>query len=202
MVSHPLFELGQGAAEPRRHGRHGDPEQACGLLAVEIENDAQRHDLALSGGERLEALCELGGEALADGRELGRALGGSGSLLSLSTSRIRPEPVEGGRPCDREQPRARCPPPRVEPPPLLERGLEGLAREVLRDGPVLRQVQQVAVHVVEELFRHRRERRSRRLERTRGVDCHCMHAPCTSPPGRHVTSSEPHRRRPPSVRGG
>src|SRR5262245_41901522 len=73
MVTHPLFELGQGAAQPRRDGRDGNPEQACGLLAVEIENDAQCEHLALTGRERLQALGELRREALAEGREVAGA---------------------------------------------------------------------------------------------------------------------------------
>ena len=89
---------------------------------------------------------------------------------------------------------------RIEAAPLLERRLEGLAREVLGDRPVLGQVQQIPVDVVEELLGHRSERRSRRLERARGIDRHCMHDLCTPPCLARVTWRAPRRRAPPSAR--
>ena len=84
MVSHPLFELRKCTAQSGRDGRGGDPEQAGGLLAFEIENDAQRDNLALSGRESPQALGELGREALAERRRSTRS-----SPTPARSSRLR-----------------------------------------------------------------------------------------------------------------
>src|SRR5206468_12285488 len=127
-------------------------EQARGLLAVEVEDDAQRDDFALARRERPQPLLQLGGEALTECAGLTASLGRLRWLLALATTSLRAEPVERGRARDREEPGARRSSIRIEPTPLLERRLEGLARQVLGDGPVLRQVQEVPVDVVEEFL--------------------------------------------------
>ena len=106
MVSHPLFELRKRATQPRRDGGRRNPEQACGLLAVQVEDDPQRDDLALAGAQRAQALLELGGEPLAERAGVVTPLGGLGALLALATARVGAEPVERGRARDREQPGA------------------------------------------------------------------------------------------------
>src|SRR5688572_13164956 len=149
MVSHPLFELRKRATEPGRDGGRGNPEQACGLLRVEVEYDAERDDLALARGQRLQAFLQLGGEALSERVRVATTLRRLGTLLALPAPRIGAKPVERSRARDSEKPSARRTSAGIEPPPLLERGLERLARQVLCDRPVLRQIEEVAIDVVE-----------------------------------------------------
>ena len=77
-------------------------------------------------------------QAFAERAGVGHArVGGLGTLSRLrrrASARNQSSAVERG---DREQPCAWRPSGRIEPAPLLERRLEGLAREVLGDGPVL-----------------------------------------------------------------
>ena len=97
MVSHPLFELSECAVEPRRDCGGADPEQACGLLAVELEHDAECDHLALARGEGAEPLLELRGQALAErarrvraARAPPRAAPAAGVAPRRGTSRARP----------------------------------------------------------------------------------------------------------------
>jgi hypothetical protein len=94
MVSHPLFELRKRSAQSGRYGGGRDPEQSRGLLAVQVEDDPQRDDLALARAQRPEALLELGGEALAERACMLAPFGSLGTLLALPAARVGAKPVE------------------------------------------------------------------------------------------------------------
>src|SRR5512134_140183 len=51
MLSHPLFQLLKCPVQPGRDRGRADSQEAGRLLAVELEHDAERHDLALSRRE-------------------------------------------------------------------------------------------------------------------------------------------------------
>src|SRR5207244_10201492 len=73
LIRHPLLELAQGAAEPRRAGGGADAEQPGDRRPVELQQDTQGDDLALAGRELAERALERRGDALGEQR-LGHAL--------------------------------------------------------------------------------------------------------------------------------
>src|SRR5262249_15224815 len=77
--------------------------------------------------------------------------------LTLSAALLGAEVVESGRAREREEPRLRRSPPRIEAPQAPERPLAGLGRQVLGDGSVPGQVEQVAEDAVEVLLADRGE---------------------------------------------
>ena len=118
IVPHLLFEFLERPAEPGRHGRRADAEHAGGLVAVELDHDAEDEHLALAGAEGCERQLELGREPF---DELGLLrLGLGGGLLAPVAPGLGPEPVERGRAGDPEQPRAGAAAAWVEPRPLAE----------------------------------------------------------------------------------
>src|SRR5512134_1111340 len=62
--SHLLLAPLERAGEARRAGRGTDPEDASGVRRIQIEDDAERDDLAIGGREARERLPEPGGEDL------------------------------------------------------------------------------------------------------------------------------------------
>ena len=162
--SHPLFELCERAVQPCRDGGGRDPEQravsspsssSTTRSAITSRSPAvrARSPSSSSGENPSPNACSRPAAARAP-PPAPRACGGA---------RLGAEPVERGRARDREQPGPRRSAARVELPPAPERGLERLARQVLGEGPVLRQVEQVAVDVVEQLLGDGGERRRRGL---------------------------------------
>src|SRR4029450_2444854 len=99
---------------------------------LQVEDDAQVHDLALAGRKGLQPLVEGGREAhiLAERLRLpaGR-IACAGPLLAASPPRVRTKPVESCRARDREQPGTGRSAARIEPPPLAQGRLEGLTRQ-------------------------------------------------------------------------
>ena len=134
MVSHPLFELGQGPAQSRGHGRGCDPEQASDLLAFEIENDAQYDDLALAGHSRTRLSASSGDKPLTEGPASASRGSAASALLPVCGDGLGPEPVERGRARIARAMREACPG-RVEATPLLDRRFERLARRDPRRPP-------------------------------------------------------------------
>src|SRR5918995_4700972 len=63
MDAHLLLELLQGSRQPRRDRCGADPEHARRLVAVELEQDAERDHLALTRGELAQRRLELGRQA-------------------------------------------------------------------------------------------------------------------------------------------
>jgi hypothetical protein len=124
-----------------------DAEHAGGGISVELEHDAESHDLALAGAQRGERGLELRRETLDEC--LLHAVGRRGRLLAPAAARLGAEPVERGRPRDTEEPRARAAATRVEAPPQTQCLLEGRAREVLGGFAVASEVEEVPEHVVE-----------------------------------------------------
>src|SRR5207245_1328142 len=82
--------------------------QARRLLALEIEHDAEHDDLALACRERAQALFQHRREAFSEflGPRLAK-LAGACPLLTASTTRLGPQPVQCRGARDREAPRAR-----------------------------------------------------------------------------------------------
>ena len=73
MGFHLCCQARERAGEPRRAGRRRDLEQPRGLAGVELEQDAQRDDLAVGGAQPAEARLERCRVAVAQaGRVLGR----------------------------------------------------------------------------------------------------------------------------------
>src|SRR5207237_4868710 len=104
-------------------------EQACGLVAVELEQDAQRDHLALGRRERIERHPEDRRQhareaGLADIRRLGAV-----PLLPPPAPLLAAKVVERRVPGDPAEPRAGRRPARVEAAPRAKRLLEGLARQ-------------------------------------------------------------------------
>ena len=65
-IVHPLFEPPQRAAEPRRACGLADSENACCARPVELEQDAQRDDLAFCRRELVQRLLQRAGQAVAE----------------------------------------------------------------------------------------------------------------------------------------
>ncbi len=160
IVSHPLFELSECPVQPRRDRGGRDPEQACRLLARE-SSTTRSATTSRSPAVRARSPSSSSGEKPSPNAcsSASRGAPALGALLATLAPRVGAEPIERRRACDGEQPRTMCSAARIEPLPAAERRLERLARQVLGERPVLRQVQEVAVDVVEQLFGDRRERR-------------------------------------------
>ena len=108
---------------------------------------AEDEYLALAGAEGCERQLQLGREPF---DELGLlCLGLGGSLFAPVAPGLRPEPVEGGRARDPEQPGPGAAAAWVEPRPLAEGLLERGPCQVVGERAVAGQVEQVAEDVVE-----------------------------------------------------
>src|SRR4051794_22321916 len=116
-----LLELAQGAVQPRRAVGGRDAENAGGGAGVEIEEHAQRDDLALARAERAQRSFELGrqrlGEALVD------ALRRRGELLAAHAATLGAEVVECDGSRELAEPRARRSARGVEAVPQPQRAL-------------------------------------------------------------------------------
>src|SRR5919202_3999760 len=130
MVSHLLLEFLERPAQARRARGRADSEHARRRPSVELEEDAQRDDFSLAGGElgerRLERrrqAAELPLLALRRVCSVGR--------LSAAAPVLGAEVVERGVARDLAEPGARRGAARVEAAPRAERLLEGLAGQVL-----------------------------------------------------------------------
>src|SRR4029079_7050310 len=77
-------------AEPGRHGRRADAEHARGLLAVELDHDAEDEHLALAHTHRREREWELGRQPFDEVRLLRLGLGCG--LLAAVAPGFGPEP--------------------------------------------------------------------------------------------------------------
>ena len=146
--------------QARRYRGGREAEQARRLVPVEVEHDPEGDDLALAGCELEQSRVELGREPLERLVRRVARLGRPRSLLAPSPCGCRrgtgPSAVE--RAIARSQVRA-VPRYRVELPPPAKRGLERLAGEILGERSVLREVEEVAVDVVEERLGDGGERR-------------------------------------------
>ena len=116
--SSPSLRVWQRPAEPGRHGRRADAENAGRLVAVELDHDAERDHLALAGAEGRERDLERGREPFDEVGLVRLRLGGR--LLAPVPSRFGAEPVEGGRAGDPEQPRAGTAAAGIEARPVAE----------------------------------------------------------------------------------
>src|SRR5919199_1002109 len=130
MVPHLLLEFLERPAQARRARGRADSEHARRRPPVELEEDAQRDDLSLAGGElgerRLERrrqVAELPLLALRSLRGVGR--------LAAAAPILGAEVVEGGVARDVAEPGPRRGAARVEAAPRAERLLEGLAGQIL-----------------------------------------------------------------------
>ena len=117
---------------------------------VEVEQDAERDDFALAGGEGGERRLEVGGEAFREA--LVDAVGCRGELLAAHAPALGAEVVERDRARDLAEPGAGGAAVGVEAVPEPERPLERLAGQVVGGGPVAREPGEVAVDVVEVRF--------------------------------------------------
>src|SRR5436190_2238785 len=178
-IAHHLLESFQGAAQPRRTCRLTDPEQARGRRAVEIEQHAQRDDLALRRRKVAERRRE---RAFAERRVLRRTIARE-SLLAAQPAFLGTEVIERDTPRDLAEPRTRGAATRIEAPPGAERLLERLRRELLGDGAVAGEEQQVAMHRVQLRFGDGGKRRSRRSKCRQGRRdrVHVLHTPPRAP---------------------
>src|SRR3989304_5524260 len=116
--SYLLLEFLEGPGEPGRNVGGGDAEHARGLVAVEVEEDAQRNHLALAVREGAQCRLELGREPLAKAR-VGAVLARRG-LLAPPPPLLGAEPVERGRARDLAEPRTGAPGPRGDGGPEAE----------------------------------------------------------------------------------
>src|SRR5918994_3623103 len=191
MSTHPLLQFSQCAREARRDVRRADPEHAAGLLAVELEQDAQRDHLALGGAQRRDRRFQIGREPLAEG--LPDLVRGGDPLLAAPSPVLAPEPVERGRARDLAEPRAGRGAARVETRPQTKRLLERVRGQILGERAVAGQVHEIAVHVVEVLLCGRGERGRPSGLSSQSRDRHRLHTVSTSPDG--GTSQPPLRKR-------
>src|SRR5581483_11049294 len=113
--------------------------------------------------------------------------------LAAPAAFLRTKVVESRRPGDAQQPGVDGAAPRIEAPPVAERLLERLGGEVLRYRPVPRQVDEIAVNVVEMALDRGREGRDGVAGRGGRGDAR---AGCTPPGQRDVTRRGRRLRRP------
>src|SRR6266699_2782322 len=81
-IGHLLFQSLQGLAEPGRASRPADAEHPRRARPVELEQHAQRHDLALGRCQPLQGALDLGGQALGEDGVLERRLVAAVGLLA------------------------------------------------------------------------------------------------------------------------
>ena len=165
-----------------------DSEHARRARAVELEQHAQRHDLALRRRQPMQSLLELRRQAVGEDGLLEQRLVADVALLAPLAPGLGPEPVDGGGVRDAAEPRARRAAARVEAAPAAERPLEGLRREILRRRPVAGEVDEVAVDGVEVLRDDVREGRCRHPGGRADSCRQRVHSLHTAPGGRTVTS--------------
>src|SRR6266849_3736476 len=212
-ILNPLLQVFQRTAQACRARGLADSKHACGARAVELEEDAERDDLALGRRQLTHRLLQRPGQSvhqLGRLREVARV-----RLLAAAPARLRAEPVDGDRPRDATEPGAGRAAPRIKAPPGAERLLERLRREVFRRRAIAGQEDEVAVDGVELLGRDVCEARPGAESRTRvergrnrvhaltygaaGADRHILSVErcarcCASPHGRAVRA----RRGPPT----
>src|SRR5437868_3854257 len=131
-IGHLLLQSVQSPAEPGRTSGSADSEHARGARAVELEQHAQRHHLALGRCESPQGPIELRRQALGEDGLLEQRLVAAVGLLAPLPPGLGTEPVDGGGVRDAAQPRARRAAARVEATPAAESALECLRREILR----------------------------------------------------------------------
>src|SRR3954452_11932927 len=131
-IGHLLFQSLQSPAEPGRTSRCADSKNARRARAVELEQHAQRHHLALRRGQAPESSVELGRQALGEHGLLEQRLVAAVALLAPLPPSLGPEPVDRGGVSDAAEPRAGGAAARVEAAPAAEGPLERLRREILR----------------------------------------------------------------------
>src|SRR5206468_5995864 len=140
-------------------------------------------------GERRQCGLERRREALRERRL--RDLVHSGRLLASPASGLGSEPVERRRARDPEQPGAWAAATWIETVPDTQRLLERLAGEILGENAVAREVDEVAVDVVEVRLRGGGEARSFGGPPPKPRERHGLHASSTPPlvpasPGRSI----------------
>src|SRR4051812_43222505 len=104
-----LLELREGAGEPRRAGGRADPEDARGGRSVEVEDDAERDQLPLGGGEAAERAVEGRGEALGEARLVRLRKLARERVLAPDAPPLGAEVVERDRPGELTEPCPRAP---------------------------------------------------------------------------------------------
>src|SRR4029077_18395386 len=112
----------------------GDPEDVRRALAVQVEQHAERDHLALTGRQLSERLLQRRRQA-AEEAVLGRRPVQRIGVLAAPAALLGTGVVEGGGAREWAEPGARAPAPRVDPPPLAQRPLEGLGSQVLGEAP-------------------------------------------------------------------
>src|SRR5260221_12278014 len=137
----PLLQVFQRTAQPCRARGLADSEHARGARAVELEQDAERDDLALSGRQLAHRLLQRPGQAVHQLRRLREVAGVR--LLTAAAPRLGAEPVDGDRARNTTEPRAGRAAPRIEASPGPERLLERLRRQGLRRPAVAGQEDEV-----------------------------------------------------------
>src|SRR5260221_2040622 len=125
-----LLQVLQGSAQTGRARGLADPEHPRSARSIELEQDAQRHDLAFRRGKLAHRLLQRPGQTvhqLGGLREIARI-----GLLTPPPPRLGAEPVDRDRTRDAAEPGARRAAARIEAPPRAECLLEGLGCEILR----------------------------------------------------------------------
>ena len=130
------------------------PSTPGGLVAVQLEHDAKRHDFSLAGGELRQCFVERGGEAVAEHRILRLSSRRGVGLLALPAPLLGTEVVERGTPGKLAEPCLGAAAFWVEPVPAVQSPLEGRVSQVFCHVAISRQVEHVSVHVVEVCLGH------------------------------------------------
>src|SRR5207245_2516550 len=94
-IGHLLLKSFQSPAEPGRTSGSADPEDARRARAVELEQHAQRHHLALRRSQPPECSVELRRQALGEDGLLELRLVAAVALLAPLPPGLGPEPVDG-----------------------------------------------------------------------------------------------------------
>ena len=142
----------EGAGEPCRARRRRDLEQSRGLAGIELEQDAQRDDLAVGCTQPSEARLERGRVAVAQAGCIRRGAFGlalRGEPLARAAALLGTQVVERTGARDREQPAARARAARVEAIAPLPGPLERVGREILGQRAVAGEVDEIAMNVAE-----------------------------------------------------
>src|SRR4051812_1110327 len=181
-----LLELREGAGEPRRACGRADAEHARRGRPVEVDDDAERDQLALGRRQPSECAVERGGEALGEARLLGLRQLARERVLAADASSLGPEMVERDRAGELAEPGPGAAAGLVEAVPEADGALEGLGGQILREAAVAGQVGEVAVDVVQVLRRGLLERGHRRSYAAggRGVTGSARAAPSSARSGR------------------
>src|SRR5215831_4742727 len=183
-IVHQLLESFQCPAQTRRAGRGTDSQHARRGRPVKVEQHPQGDDLPFGRGQLRECRLERARAKLrvVDGDRVAGV-----ALLAASAALLGAKMIQRVAACDPAEPGPRRPAARIEAPPRPKRLLERLARQVLRDGAVPGQEDEVAVHGVELALRNGRKRRPVDVQAGPGAR-HRVHGPHTPPPPRTVTS--------------